>query len=99
MGQKRVVEVYHLELEVEHENIDTIRIDELVDKKAQEKRMLLDHIFHLCAKATEEAQSEEVEEAEEVEDKEEAEEEDEEEAESEAEEEDEEEEETEPGNI
>ena len=64
MGQKRVVEVYHLELEVEHENIDMIRIDELVDQKAQEKRVLLDHIFHLCdrAIAAEQASQEEEEE-------------------------------------
>ena len=58
MGQKRVVDVYHLELEVEHENKDTIRIDELVDQKAQEKRVRLDHIFHLCSQATEAAQAE-----------------------------------------
>lgn len=64
MGQKRVVRVYHLELEVEEAEENTIFIDHMIDQKAEEKRGMLRDLFVLCdaLKAQLEAVSEAVEE-------------------------------------
>jgi SNF2 family DNA or RNA helicase len=51
MGQTQVVKVYHLQLAAEtdkYEN-DIINIDELINKKADEKRELLEYIFSICS--------------------------------------------------
>jgi len=48
MGQKRVVRVYHLELEVEETEENTIFIDHMIDQKAEEKRGMLRDLFVLC---------------------------------------------------
>lgn len=46
MGQKKVVQVYHLHLNAEQEN--TINIDKMVNAKAEEKRVMLKKLFALC---------------------------------------------------
>ena len=48
MGQKRVVRVYHLELEVEETEQSAVFIDHLIDQKAEEKRALLQELFAFC---------------------------------------------------
>ena len=47
MGQTEIVQVYHLHLEIEHEN--SINIDQLINAKAEEKKKLLEKIFSMCA--------------------------------------------------
>ena len=46
MGQKKVVNVYHLHLEAEQDG--TVNIDKLVDAKAEQKREMLKKLFALC---------------------------------------------------
>jgi SNF2 family DNA or RNA helicase len=50
MGQQKIVKVYHLELATETSNQSIINIDEMVQKKAEEKREMLKRIFELCIK-------------------------------------------------
>jgi SNF2 family DNA or RNA helicase len=47
MGQKEVVNVYHLRL-VEETNTDIINIDTTMHEKANEKRKMLNNIFAYC---------------------------------------------------
>ena len=47
MGQTKVVKVYHLHLEAEHDG--TINIDAMIDAKAEEKRIMLKKMFEWCA--------------------------------------------------
>ncbi len=47
MGQTQVVKVYHLRLAVEEEN--SINIDRLVNRKAEEKRKMLEKLFSMCS--------------------------------------------------
>lgn len=49
MGQKKVVHVYHLKLEIEDDE-DIIGIDQLVNGKAEEKQKMLDTLFEMCDK-------------------------------------------------
>lgn len=46
IGQQKVVHIYHLHLEAEQEN--TINIDRLVNKKAEEKSMMLKKLYEMC---------------------------------------------------
>jgi SNF2 family DNA or RNA helicase len=52
MGQKKIVKVYHLKLAMEASNEKIINIDEMVQKKAEEKREMLKRIFTFCAEKT-----------------------------------------------
>ena len=49
MGQKKVVKVYHLKLSTEEDSEQIINIDDRVQKKADEKRNMLEQIFTYCA--------------------------------------------------
>jgi septum formation inhibitor-activating ATPase MinD len=49
MGQKKVVNVYHLKLSTEEDSEQIINIDDRVQKKADEKREMLEKIFIHCA--------------------------------------------------
>jgi SNF2 family DNA or RNA helicase len=49
MGQKKIVKVYHLKLAMEVNNEKIINIDEMIQKKAEEKREMLERIFTFCA--------------------------------------------------
>ena len=51
MGQTQVVKVYHLQLAAETEKYENnvINIDALINKKADEKRELLEYIFSICS--------------------------------------------------
>lgn len=49
MGQKKVVHIYHLRLDVE-DNETVISIDSLVHKKAEEKARMLENMFKICHK-------------------------------------------------
>jgi SNF2 family DNA or RNA helicase len=46
MGQTQVVKVYHLCLEIEHDN--SINIDSIMNEKAEEKKELLNKVFAVC---------------------------------------------------
>ena len=49
MGQTRIVRVYHLLLQVEQsDEQNPISIDALIHSKAEEKREMLAHFFHIC---------------------------------------------------
>ena len=84
MGQQRMVRVYHLELEAEETEQNTIFIDHMIDQKAEEKRGMLRDLFALCEalkaqwEGTGEVEEEEVEVEEEEEEEQEEEEEEEE---------------------
>jgi SNF2 family DNA or RNA helicase len=52
MGQKKIVKVYHLKLAMEASNEKIINIDEMVQKKAEEKREMLKRIFTFCTEKT-----------------------------------------------
>lgn len=47
MGQKEVVQVYHLRLDAEHQS--SVDIDRLVSAKADQKRKMLERLFELCS--------------------------------------------------
>lgn len=47
IGQQKVVQIYHLQLEAEQES--TINIDKLINTKANEKREMLEKLFKMCA--------------------------------------------------
>ena len=46
IGQKQVVKIYYLQLQIEAEN--SINIDRLIEGKAEEKRIMLEEIFSMC---------------------------------------------------
>ena len=48
MGQKRVVHVYHLEVEAEDVEQHAVFIDQMIDQKAEEKRAMLKELFAFC---------------------------------------------------
>jgi SNF2 family DNA or RNA helicase len=47
MGQSRVVHVYHLHLQYEHDK--ALNIDTMINAKAHEKRLMLQKLFTMCA--------------------------------------------------
>ena len=67
MGQKRIVQIYHLHLEAEDDEEDAIFIDQLVNGKAEEKRQMLLDFFEMCDGTLQEEEEELVEEEEEQE--------------------------------
>jgi SNF2 family DNA or RNA helicase len=50
MGQQNIVKVYHLQLATEINNQCIINIDEMIQKKAEEKREMLKRILEYCIK-------------------------------------------------
>jgi len=50
MGQQNIVKVYHLKLATEINNQHIINIDEMIQKKAEEKREMLKRILEHCTK-------------------------------------------------